>query len=141
MAELFDSLPAESVVHTFCVFNCIFSAERKQLVSHVLSDQCMRLIVPDKTLIFRNPFSTVLFRDNFRPEVASDIISCVVVDRTGADVYLKLAGFRSNCSCHIRAAHFVTNERRQTRVMTRQERHVAFWRKIDLGHKNDKIIF
>ena len=51
---------------------------------------------------------------NFRPEVARDVISGVLVDPTGTDVLVKFRYYRSNCSRDIRLPHFVTNELRMT---------------------------
>ena len=63
-----------------------------------------------------------------RPEVVSNVISCVAIDRVRFDV-LKLGDSRSNRSRNIRAAHFVIDDEcrtphaaerrhRQTRVIT-----------------------
>ena len=51
--------------------------------------------------------------DNFRKEVASDVISGVIADPTRMDVRVKFDDSRSNCSQHIRQPHFVTDERRR----------------------------
>ena len=52
-----------------------------------------------------------VFRDNFRPEAVSEVLSGVDVECVGVDVRVKLGDSTSNRSRDIRAAHFVTNER------------------------------
>ena len=57
------------------------------------------------------------FHDNFRPEVASDVMFGVVVERTRMDVTGKFGDSRSNRSRDIRAARFVMDEQRWTQVI------------------------
>ena len=70
--------------------------------------------VPDKPVKFRDRHlnlsreiqpeavgvgvSTIFFQDNFRPEVASDVVSDAVVEPTGMKVSLKFGDSRSNFS-------------------------------------------
>ena len=61
------------------------------------------------------------FRDNFRSEVASDVIFSATIHDISMHVCVKFVESRSNRSCYINPAHFVTttNERRQpTRAVT-----------------------
>ena len=87
MAELFDSLTAAPVVHTFVQY----LIRRKR---H-----------------FRQYFS----RDNFRPEIVSDVISGLAVQHVGVDVYVKVGGSRSNRFRYIQTAHFVMDDERRRR--------------------------
>ena len=50
-------------------------------------------------------------RDNFRPEVVSDVISGVAVDQVGLDVRVKFGDSRSYGCQDIQGADFVSNER------------------------------
>ena len=62
-----------------------------------------------------------VFRNNFRPEVANDVVSGEAVELVGVDVRVKFGDSRSNRYRYIRAAHFVIddeqtpNERRRRR--------------------------
>ena len=51
-----------------------------------------------------------LLCDNFRPEVASDVISGMNVEQVGMNVHVKFGDFRSNRFRDIRLPHFVTND-------------------------------
>ena len=51
-----------------------------------------------------------LLCDNFRPEVASDVVSGVDEEQFGMNVHVKFVDFRSNRSRDIRLPHFVTND-------------------------------
>ena len=57
--------------------------------------------------------------DQCQPEVADDVQSGVIVERTGSDDPVKFGDSRSNRSRDLRAAHFVvyTKERRRTQVI------------------------
>ena len=57
------------------------------------------------------------FCDNFRPEVASEVISSVVVD---TEVPVKYGDSRSNRSQDTRATHFVVDERRRRTQVIQQ---------------------
>ena len=59
--------------------------------------------------LYETAFSTVL-RDDFRPEVGSDVISGAVVEPTGVKISVKHSDSRSNRSRDIRLPHFVTND-------------------------------
>ena len=48
-----------------------------------------------------------LLCDNFRPEVASGVISGVDVEHVGMNIHVKFGDFRSNCSRDIPLPHFV----------------------------------
>ena len=48
--------------------------------------------------------------NNFRPKVASDVLSSMVVEPTGTKAPVKLGDSRSNRSRDIRLPHFVTND-------------------------------
>ena len=50
------------------------------------------------------------FRDNFQPEVVSDVISGVGVESVGMDVRVKFGDSRSHGFRDIRGAVFVSNE-------------------------------
>ena len=51
---------------------------------------------------------------NFRPEVASHVISGEIVDPTSINVVVNFGDYRSRGSRDIRLPHFVTNEQRGT---------------------------
>ena len=59
-------------------------------------------------------FLTGCIRDNFRPEIVSDVISGVVVELVGADVRVKFGDSRTKRSRDIRAVQFVMDERTTT---------------------------
>ena len=87
MAELFDSVGHTRFTHVCAVFICILQPIGKQLIAR----KFVRRIVLDECVKFRKsslkPFSRnstksrrrrhfrQFFRDNFRPEVDSDVIS------------------------------------------------------------------
>ena len=74
------------------------------------------------------------FRDNFLPEVVSDLISGVAIEHDGVDVLVKFGDSRPSRSRDIRAAHFVMDDDERTTADTghdiRQKRHSAFRLKI-----------
>ena len=49
-----------------------------------------------------------------RPEVASDVMSCVLVDQVGRDVRTTFGDSKSNRSRDVGLPHFVPDERRTT---------------------------
>ena len=53
------------------------------------------------------------FRDNFRLEAASDVISCADVQPVGVDVSVHCGNPRSRTPRDIRLPHLVTHERRR----------------------------
>ena len=118
MAELFDCLAGRTRFRHFCaVSNCICGGLEED--SDVMSDEFVKPTVPDKCVKFRNPRLNVLekfdpkppeaifrvfFRDDFRPDVFSDVISFLAVDQVGMDVRIKFGDSRSNRSRDIRAS-------------------------------------
>ena len=66
----------------------------------------MRLIVPNEAVKVFQKFESktsevaflTVFRDNFRPEVASGVISGVALDYVGVDVHVKFGDSESNPS-------------------------------------------
>ena len=52
----------------------------------------------------------ILFHDNFRPEVVSDVVSGPDVDQVGVDATVKFGDFRLNGSRDIGLPHVVTDE-------------------------------
>ena len=52
----------------------------------------------------------------FLPEVASEVISDMVVELTGMDVRVTFGDFRSDGSRDIRAAHFVMDDNDDGRI-------------------------
>ena len=83
------------------------------------------------------------FRNNFLPEVVSDIISGLAIEYVGLDVPVKFGDSRSNHSRYIRAAHFVIDERRTKAdggCGNRQQRHMAFCLKCFCDFAFDKVI-
>ena len=55
-----------------------------------------------------------VFRDIFRPEVVSDVISAVAVEQVGLDIRVKFGDSRSNRLRDNRAVKLVMDERRTT---------------------------
>ena len=102
---------------------------RPETANGVISNRFMGPIICDKPVKFRNPrlnrsresppatvrggiFGRFSHVDNLRLEVASDVISGVVVGRrVWMDVHVKFRDSRSNRARVIRLSHFVTNER------------------------------
>ena len=113
MAELFHSLSAGPFV--LCTFiqysNAFYSG--LEAANDVLSGYFLRLIVPDNGVKLRVPRLTVsekvdskpshaafstFFRDNFRPEVTSDVISSSALEWVTTNVHVKFIDSMSNRS-------------------------------------------
>ena len=125
MIDIFDSLSAGLPLRTFMQYSFAFGS-RLEATSDVMSRRFVSMIVPDNIVILvktvREKFDPKpseaaflsFFRDNFRPEVASDIISGLSVDEVGLDVFVKFGDSRSSPSRNsrnIRADQFVMDER------------------------------
>ena len=96
-----------------------FAADQNQVLTSYIRQVCGASIVPDKRVKFGGPhtnrsqeisphpksseatFSTV-FRDNFRPDIASDLLAGPDVEQVGLDVCIKFGDSRSNHSRDIR---------------------------------------
>ena len=100
-------------------------------------------------VIFRS-FSNV---DDFRPEVDSGVVSCVVVGQTGMKVLVKFGDSRSNRSRDIRLPHFVMNDAgvrrssltgklkngKRSTICVSLELIGTHWRAIEWAHPRPKL--
>ena len=130
MAELFDSLSGLTAVRTLVQYLIAFCS-RAETASDVLSDKFEAPVVSDKLVEFRGPCLNrsweipreaigggtfdVFFRDNFRPEIVSDVISSVAQEWAGMGVPVKFGDSMSKRFQDIWDAHFVMGDERRWR--------------------------
>ena len=106
---------------------------RSEAASDVISDAFVGPVVSDKPVKFgylclnrsrQIPPEAVgsgilkFFRENFQPEVATDVISSAAVESVSVDVRVKLGDSRSNGSPDISGADCVSNERTLPKPIT-----------------------
>ena len=103
-------MPAAPVLRTFVQYLTAFCS-RPEITSDVMCSRFVRPVVRDKRATFREPrlnrsreispevvggviFGSFSNPNNYLPEVASDVIACVVIDLTSAKVCMKFGDYR-----------------------------------------------
>ena len=124
------STPAGLVSRTFMQYSITFCS-RPEAAIDIVSSAFMRHSVAHKIAKLGDPWLISsremrpqsrhfirLFRDKCWPKLANDVTSGAAVDEVGIDVRVKCGDSTSNCSWVTRAAHFVTDERQPTEIVT-----------------------
>ena len=91
--------------------------KREAVLTWLTSDKCVKYCDPRLNCSQEIPPEPIggsifdsFFRDNFRLEVVSDVISYMAIEYISMDVRLKFGDSRSNCSGDIRISHFVMGD-------------------------------